>query len=185
MYLNSINIFRAIAILTIVINHSFYNGGAIEGDSLLVNIIASFTVGSSSFFIFISGFMLHHIIYKKYSYTEFIARKFKFVFLPYLLMSSIPIVINILTRNSHYDGFFLSTQNGFWYEFVSPFLTYLWMGLVNPIYWFIPFILVMYSLYPLHVIYIKQNTVIQLIIFFSLLALSMLIHRGNGYHSLI
>jgi peptidoglycan/LPS O-acetylase OafA/YrhL len=60
MHLNSFNHFRAIAITFIVAGHCFgLTGMAIT--SMMEKTIANLLLGGTSLFVFISGFLFHHI----------------------------------------------------------------------------------------------------------------------------
>jgi len=49
----------------------------------------------TALFVFISGFLFHHIFYSRFNYRAFISRKIKDVLVPYLVLST-PYVIYIV-----------------------------------------------------------------------------------------
>ena len=96
MYLNSINHFRAIAIIIIVLGHCFWLIH-FNHHSVFANTIYNLIIGGTSFFVFISGFLFHHVIYKRYDFKTFFVKQSKHVLIPYLIISSIPILELLLT----------------------------------------------------------------------------------------
>ena len=95
MYLNSLNYFRGISIIFIVFGHCLYLVDY-NYNSILGYTIQNLTQGGTSFFVFISGFLFHHIFYKKFELKRFMIKKTKYVLVPYLILSSIPIVFLLL-----------------------------------------------------------------------------------------
>ena len=70
MYLNFINYFRGFAILLIVMGHLFeitkvfdYNNPQLN--SLFTKICFPLITGGTALFVFISGFLFHHIFYAR------------------------------------------------------------------------------------------------------------------------
>jgi len=69
MHLRSFEYFRAVAIVLIVIGHTYdISGWQIDsfGDRVLANLIS----GGTSLFVFISGFLFHHVFYPKFVYRK-------------------------------------------------------------------------------------------------------------------
>jgi len=180
MFVNSINNFRAIAIIFIVIAHMFnFSGLEYHGVELpfytgfFVNLIA----GGTALFVFISGFMFHHVFYKSYNFKRFIKNKFKNILVPYIILSFAPIFLYIYLNKDIYNGYFLPTGNGTFLTYIVPFIKYYWTGAFLFAYWYIPFIFVVFLFSPLHLIFLRQNFVFQFFIIFSLLLCSIFIHR--------
>ena len=96
MRLVAFDYFRGVAILFIVAGHS-YGPWVIDsfGERVLANIIS----GGSTLFVFISGFFFHFVFYEKFNFREFLKKKAKYVFLPYLTLSVIGIVYYMLQLN--------------------------------------------------------------------------------------
>ena len=86
----SFDCFRGIAILFIVTGHSF-GPWYIDhfGEKVLANLIA----GGTTLFVFISGFFFHHIFYESFNLKEFLVKKAKNVFIPYLILTLIGVHI--------------------------------------------------------------------------------------------
>lgn len=180
MFVNSINNFRAIAIILIVFAHMFgFSGLEYHGVNLpfhagaIINLIA----GGTALFVFISGFMFHHVFYEKYNFKKFIKNKFKNIFIPYLLLGVIPVFLYIYFNKNVYGGYFLPTGNGALFEYIIPAFKYYWTGAFLVAYWYIPFVLVVFLLSPLHFIFVSQSLFCQFLIVFILLFVSIFIHR--------
>lgn len=177
MFFNSFNYLRGIAILIIVAGHccvvSDWIPATIPG-KLTVNLIA----GGTSLFVFISGFLFHHIFYPQFTYIDFMAKKVKNVLSPYIVFSIMPIILFVFVlRTGPYHESFFWAEKGVFYEYFRPLLLYLLTGRTFFGYWYIPFIMVIFVLSPLFVKYINlslhQRMVMMLLLFFT----SALIHR--------
>ncbi|NOQ81087.1 MAG: acyltransferase family protein [Methylophaga sp.] len=184
MQLNSFNHFRAIAIIFIIAGHS-YDLVGMEIGGLFDNSIRNLITGGTSLFVFISGFLFHHVFYPKYQYKKFMIKKCSNVFLPYLILGFIPVCLYVLMKKDGWDGYFLPTGHGLVSEYIVPGLKYYISGRFLTAYWYIPFILATFILSPLHIKYIHQNFKFQLsiILFFSII--SILIHRPVSNISVI
>jgi hypothetical protein len=181
MYINSINYFRGIAILFIVFGHCL-GLADFTYDSILGNTILNLTVGATSFFVFISGFLFHHIFYKNFELKEFITKKTKYVLFPYLILSTLPIVY-LLLRIYITDSLSLSTislQHKETVSFFSILSTYLTgVGYSFSGYWYIPFIMIIFAMSPVFVRFIKLKLKTQIAIAFFFLICSVFMHRGT------
>ena len=82
--INRIVIFRAIAILFVVTGH-FLNLIGKHSDSFYGLFVSNFILGGTILFVFISGFLFHHVFYDKYEFSYFITGKIKKVFFPYII----------------------------------------------------------------------------------------------------
>lgn len=176
MYLNSFNHFRAIAIVLIVAGHS-YNIAGLICSSFLERTIVNITMGGTSLFVFISGFLFHHIFYKKYQYKKFVADKLRNILIPYLVLGIFPVIYYTYYKSSMFDGFFLPHGVGVLREYVVPMIKYFWTGGFLTTYWYVPFILITFMLSPFHFWFIKSHRLIQLVIIFCCCALSILMQR--------
>jgi len=91
MYINSINYFRGIAIIIIVAGHcltlSNFSYNSFFGITIL-----NLTQGGTSLFVFISGFLFHHIFYQYFDFKKFMLKKIKYVLSPYIFLSSLVII---------------------------------------------------------------------------------------------
>lgn len=167
MFLNSLNYFRAIAIIFIVFGHSFWLAD-FEFITVFSKTIINLTAGGTFFFVFISGFLFHHIFYKKFNSKKFFKSKFKYVVLPYLFMSVLPIA-NYIIKNGY------TLENSFYY--LKPIGYCLVTGTHLLAYWYIPFIILVFALSFLYVRFIKLDIKYQLLIFCFLSVISVFLHR--------
>jgi surface polysaccharide O-acyltransferase-like enzyme len=188
MYVNSLNYFRGISIIFIVFGHCLgladFTSNSIIGDA-----IQNLTLGGTSFFVFISGFLFHHIFYKKYDFKKFMIKKTKYVLVPYLILSTIPIayllikicVGSILSSNT------LSIQYDKLLAF--PIFRHYFTGIGGSFigYWYIPFIMIVFVMSSTFVRFIKLRLKPQIIIALFLLICSVFIHKaleGEEYNML-
>lgn len=167
MYLNSINYFRGIAIIWIVLPHC-RRFSAIEYNTIFAQTIGNLIQGGSFLFIFISGFLFHHVFYSQFDFHSFFKRKLKFVLVPYLVMSIILMLIYILTNDLSPDKILYYFERIFYFLVTGKHLV--------P-YWYIPFIMIVFVLSPLFVLFIKFPLKIQLFIILLLLTMPILIGR--------
>ena len=175
MFLNSINHFRAIAITIIVAGHTFYMV-RVPFDSFLEKVIANLIAGGTVLFVFISGFLFHHIFYKRYQFKKFMAGKIKKVLLPYTLLSILPIALLVWRRDAHY-GIYLPQGPGFAETYLIPALKYYFTGRFLTAYWYIPFAMILFLLSPLHMAFIQMKTKWQILITSVLFVVSLFLHR--------
>lgn len=182
MYLNFINYFRAIAIIIIVSSHCFfisdYNYTSIFG-ALIYNL----TVGGTSFFVFISGFLFHYIFYKNFDYRKFITKKLKVVLSPYLVMSFLPVVFYVFFDDNIWK-YFLPTGDSFLELYIIPFIKYYLTGFRIVAYWYIPFAMIIFLMSPIFIYFLETQLKYQIVIISFLLLVSTLIFRpvyGSGY----
>ncbi|QWL60525.1 acyltransferase [Aeromonas jandaei] len=150
--------FRAISIIFVILSHlNFY--GLDDFNEIIKFILADAT----TFFVFISGFLFHHLSENNFNFKRYITKKSKFVGCPYLLISSILIVVGLaLGHNIRYD-----------LQPLSYIAFSLWAGgLINGPTWFIPMIWCFFIFSPL-LMFIAKKTYIFPIIVFSALFISL------------
>ena len=164
MILNSFTYFRAIAIFFIVAGHS-YELARISSDTTFNSFLMNIISGGTALFVFISGFLFHHVFYPNYNYAKFLKKKFRQVFIPYLILGILPITYHVYVQNSHWDGYFFSgEENVFNGKYIIPVIKYYFTGRFLVAYWYIIFAMIIFIFSPLHIAYIKQKKFIQLII---------------------
>lgn len=179
MFVNSFNHFRAIAITFIVAGHCLFVAGIPDGEpntfieAIFINIIA----GGTSLFVFISGFLFHLVFYKKYTFSKFLTGKLKNILIPYLLLGILPVLFFVVKVDGHYFGYFLPQGAGWFEQYGVPAFKYYATGRFLLAYWYIPFIIVTFSMSPLHVLFIQKNRRIQLALILVLSVVSIFIHR--------
>ena len=180
-FLNSINYFRGIAIILIVLGHCY----GLAGWDISTNtekLFYSLTLNGSVYFVFISGFLYNHIFYPRFEYKKFIQKKMQFVLLPYLLCSLVPVLLTVFIGDG--GNFLPDSLRG------NPFLATIWYlitGRINFAYWYIPMIMIVFAISPLINWIIRSNKILLAIFF--LLPISLIVHRPiegiNPIHSAI
>ncbi len=178
MYLTSINNFRSIAILMIVMGHTFSFAGmsfATWPEKFVGNLIS----GGTSLFVFISGFLFYHIFYTRYDYKTFLAGKLKNVATPYLLLSIAPIIWS-MTNGLPHKPFFDPSGPGLVGTWVVPYAKYLITGGFATAYWYIPFVMLMFLMAPAHMAYIRLSAGRQIAVMTVLMVVAALVQRPLG-----
>lgn len=174
--LKEINMFRAFAIITIVMAHMMLCFGigaegksGVDSDSVVFKAIVSIIAGNSSFFVFISGFLFYYVFYRRgFQYDKFMAGKVKNVLMPYCVTVVAFIAFNIIYYAFSDESLPWNTITDFFHQ------TFLYHA-----FWYIPFIMLTFSLSDLHVIFIKQPFRTQAILIGAFTVLSMVIGRNN------
>lgn len=84
MKLQYIHWYRGFAMIHIVLWHSFYAG--IPFDSFWEKFFRALMNNGTTFFVFISGFLFAYLA-NRYEYKDYLVKKFKYVILPYFIVS--------------------------------------------------------------------------------------------------
>lgn len=176
MYLNSFNHFRAFSIVLIVAGHTYGLVGW-DVDTLLERSMVNLVTGGTFLFVFISGFLFHHVFYAKYEFKAFMRAKLRNVLVPYLVLSILPITIQILHHKVAWGSYFEPTGTSPAEIYFIPYLKFLWTGAAVTAYWYIPFILWTFMLSPLHVRFIRASPNMQFMVLVLLSAVSLFMHR--------
>lgn len=180
-FLASLNYFRGIAILIIVAGHCFklidWQPNGLLGEALF-----NLFVGGTALFVFISGFLFHHIYHENFKYKKFLRSKLNNVITPYLFMSIIPISLAIFRKggSSEFKSFFFTEGNGVWIDYIRPTFLYILTGKAILAYWYIPFAMIIFLLSPIFIPYINSNSICRGLILFSSLLIPITIHRPVG-----
>lgn len=104
------------------------------------------------------------------------AGKLKKVFLPYTLFSILPIAYLLSTRTGYYSTF-APTGNSFTSHYLAPALKYYITGASAVAYWYIPFVMLIFLMSPLHVAFIKLPIKTQTLITFLLFIVALFLQR--------
>ncbi len=174
MFLRSFNYFRGIAIIFVVLAHSYIPAGW-QPDSTLDRFMFDLMMNGTVFFVFISGFLFHHVFVPRYQYRAFMWKKAQFVLLPYLLLSVVPIAFWLLAQTPltppHQQLAAPDTPLGQvgWYLLTGRQLT---------AYWYIPMVMVLFAITPLVVWLDKHHKLLHAAL--PLLLVALLIHRPFG-----
>lgn len=111
--------------------------------------------GGTSLFVFISGFLFHHVFYPKFVYRKFLEKKFKNVYVPYLILSVLPVIWALVIK-APFPDFYFGPESTFYDQIIRPTLLYYWYGGVM-VYWYIPFIMTMFIISPLFIWFVRIN----------------------------
>ncbi|MEP2280850.1 acyltransferase [Maribacter sp.] len=176
MYLNSITILRAIAIVLIVASHCDIFSD-IKQTNFIHRLLINITAGGTIVFVFISGFLYHHIFYLKSKTHLFFKKRVKRLIIPYFILSIIPIIYKLNNQPNYWTTFIPSEKTGIFYEYLYPTLLFLLSGEHLVAYWYIPFAILLFLCYPLHSVFIKANHKSQIIIMVVTFIISLLVQR--------
>jgi hypothetical protein len=188
MYLQSIVHFRALAILLIVASHSYDVAGIPYGgfqNAVLRNLVT----GGTTFFVFISGYMFHHAFYHRFDFPKFFLAKIRFVLVPYLsisivylswLMASDAVLLLKPFSVSQGDGFV---------DYIRFFVQVIFYGKAFWAFWYIPFVMLLYSFAQFHFRYLGISKSKQLVIFLVATLIALVVQRPplnlTAFHSLV
>ena len=165
-----------------------------QNASLLERLFYSFNLNGSVFFVFISGYLYNHIFYPKFQYKKFLSKKIKFVLVPYLICSTLPILYTVFDLNNEWTFHIIFDSGG--RDFLpdsikdQPLMSVLWFlvtGRATYAYWFIPMIIMIFIISPLINNLIRSKYLLPVIL--MLTPVSMIVHRPlqntNPLHSLV
>jgi len=173
-HLKSLEYFRAIAIILIVAGHCYGISGW-HVNSFAERVLGNIISGGSSLFVFISGFLFHHVFYPTFNYRIFIKKKIQNIFYPYLFLSIFGIAQALIIHGPFAETYF-GPQQTVMDQVVRPILLYLLTGGVI-VYWYIPFIMSIFLLSPLFIRFIHCPAPTRIGITFLLLLVSLFVQR--------
>jgi surface polysaccharide O-acyltransferase-like enzyme len=182
MHLKSFEYFRAVTIVIIVLGHSYGIAGW-EIDSFWDRALGNLISGGTSLFVFISGFLFHHVFYPRFHYSTFIKKKFKNVYVPYLILSFLPVCVSIYTRIP-YEEFYFGLNDTIFDQIIRPALLHYWYGGVMT-YWYIPFIMGMFLISPVFIRFIQLQTRTKILIIALTTCVSLFLHRPVNNWSIV
>lgn len=178
MFLRSFEYFRGVTILFIVIGHCYGIAGW-KIQYFWERVLANLLSGGTILFVFISGFLFHHVFYPRFQkgnyYLKFLKNKFFNVYLPYLILSFLPVCLALYTKKP-YTSFYFGPENTLYDQIIRPALMYYWYGGVM-VYWYIPFIMTMFIISPVFLWFTEQKLGRQVAIILLTSLVSMLVHR--------
>lgn len=139
--LNYMTQYRGFAILMIVMVHCITR--FLDRSNTMYNYIYAFWSNSTDLFLFISGFLFEHLLYKKYPYKVFIKKKVSRLIVPYIFWA---LPVSLL----------LFCYKGFDFKYLGYTM---WSGLehFNDAHWYIPFIFGLFVISPLFVFLQKKK----------------------------
>lgn len=180
-FINSINYFRGLAIILIVIGHCF-DLAHWKIATKLEQFVHASTLNGTVYFVFISGFLYYHIFYHRFNYQKFMLKKAQYVLLPYILFSTLPILMAVFI-----DSTGTALPETLKSNPLGAIIWYFVTGNVIFAYWYIPMVMLLYAISPLINFIIGSGRVLEAFLLF--LPISLIIHRPvdnlNAFHSLI
>ncbi len=174
MYLRSFEYFRAIAITVIVAGHCYGISGWVI-DSFAERVLANIISGGTHLFVFISGFLFHHVFFPRFIFRQFIWKKFRNVYVPFLFLSIFGIALSLYIHGPFPEYYFGPAPTSV-DQVIRPALLYLWHGGVFA-YWYIPFIMCIFLLSPLFIRYIRAPLPARVAVLSLFLILSLFLGR--------
>ena len=175
MFLTSFAYYRGIAIVLIVIGHCYGLSGWTFA-SYPERVRANILTGSTVLFVFISGFLFHQVFYPGFDFRRFLTKKLRRVATPYLLWSTLALVLNRLTHTPLPDRF-VGPGPSLWDQWFRPALLSLVTGGHFTAYWYLPFILVLFVAAPLAVRFIDLPRRTQIVVTGALLLCAVVVQR--------
>jgi hypothetical protein len=158
--------------------HSF---GPWAIDSFGEKVLATVISGGSTLFVFISGFFFHHVFYNNFRYKEFMIKKAKNVLFPYLILSMSGICYYLASSDPlPYANKLGVTNPVSWLNYIEVVSVYLWTGRIVAAYWYIPFVMIIFSMSPFFIRYINCSVANRIYIFLVLLLVAMVVQRPQG-----
>lgn len=176
MYLNSITNLRAMAIVLIVGAHTYGISDFIQND-FLNRLVFNLTYGSTIIFVFISGFLYHHVFYLKGRTKIFLKKRATRLLIPYLILSILPILYRLHYEPDFWSNIIPKDKAGIFYEYIYPAFLFLISGDHLVAYWYIPFAMLLFLCYPLHTAFIKSNLKVQIVIMLLTLFIALFVPR--------
>tara|TARA_R110000868_G_scaffold98237_2_gene270240 strand:+ start:5945 stop:6997 length:1053 start_codon:yes stop_codon:yes gene_type:complete len=176
MYLPSITILRAIAIVLIVGSHC-QNISNIIPSNFIHRLLINITAGGTVVFVFLSGFLFHHVFYLKKRINIFLKKRVGRLLVPYLVLSIIPIAYKIYSQPNFWSSYIHHEKTGILNEYIYPIFLFLIGGDHLVAYWYISFAMLLILCYPLHTMFIKTNYKVQILILAITLSISLIVQR--------
>ncbi|NQY62914.1 MAG: acyltransferase [Alteromonadaceae bacterium] len=161
--------FRAVAIILIILDHSIQPwGNHPYYEKLFITLVS----GGSNLFVFISGFFFHHVFVQDFHYKTFLIKKFKRVFIAYLVLSVLclvflPLIQDVLFWERVFGQADTLSEQAILYGKVFLY------GKAQAPYWYIPFITIMFLLSPVFILILKLPMKSLIGVFLLLLVIAM------------
>lgn len=121
--------------------------------------------GSSSMFVFISGFLFYQVFYVRgFEYRRFMISKFKKVFLPFFIATTAFAAWRLLRGHGSITDANFMYFGCYWY----------WSN------WYIWFIMIMFAIAPLHIMFVESTERQKIVV----MVISIIFAMGFGRHNL-
>ena len=175
---NSINYFRAIAILLIVASHctgTWHTGHFVE------KILKCLVEAGTILFIFISGFIFHHSSASNFKYIRLIIGKIKSLVIPYIILS---VVLTISKDYIMHPMFPMGHQSVASIYTLKKALLSLLIGSALPPYWYIPCIMLIFLMSPVFIKLVNMQKRYGNILIGVLFMASLFTYRPYSDHTI-
>lgn len=168
MQLYSLTIFRALAIVLVVLSHA-ETLGAVQMNAPVEIVYSNIVSGATTLFVFISGFLFHHVFLKKFESKTFLRKKLLNLGVPYLILTCVALAIGCdIGVTGQGEGWLGQLAHG---AFVVG------TGNAAMSYWYIPFVLTLFAMAPAHVRFASLGVRWQVAIVGVLLTVALFVHR--------
>lgn len=157
---------RGISIALIVLGHSIFIAQP-AFPSLLENLLR----GGTGLFVFISGFFFHRVFYARFDYAQFVTKKARGLLIPFVAISLFALLLRMV---------------GWWQDGLvwQENLLYAWYTLRNLYvlypHWYIPFIFLTFLCSPLHIMYIRAQLSLQMLVLIAFSLIAIFMHRPQS-----
>jgi len=140
-------------------------------------ILSSLITGGTTHFVFISGFLFHHIYYVKKRTHTFLRDKVKRLIIPYILLSIAPIIVKLLQQPEFWNSYYDFSNSSIFVKYLLSTAFFYISGSHLVAYWYIPFIICLFLFYRLHIRFIELKPRHQLLLLGFLFIISLFVHR--------
>ena len=176
IYLDEFNYFRGVSIFLVVLEHMLILFGLYADcdqfkccDKLYIyRSLAVVVWGGTALFVFISGFLFYYVFYQRgFKYIEFMKKKVKKIFFPYVFMMVNLIILKFISR---YIIFYTPWNS------IKDFINdtfFFWS------FWYIPFIMLVFASSIIYLYFIKKKFKYKILILFISMIISMVVGRYN------
>lgn len=171
---------RAIAILGVVLGHCpTLAFGAPENMGRLASFAVALVDGWTALFVFVSGFLFHHVSLSHFTYPEFITGKVRRLLIPYAVCT---FVLLLVEQGQRLVEIGIQQQGLAWTAnaFAALFATTLLSGQVGASMWYIPFVMMIFILAPAFVRFAKAPRTLQIILLIAAFLVGMTVNRSSG-----
>ncbi|MBW6416752.1 acyltransferase [Celeribacter sp. PS-C1] len=166
MTLHAITHFRALAIVFVVASHTILLAHY-DTPALAQGTVINLLTGATVFFVLISGILFQHVFVPRYTFRRFMRSKLRNVALPYLVLA-LPLTVFVVLHET-------SGEIGARFFYGAHLLI---SGNTVIAYWYVPAILVMFLMSPLHMAYQRLSLEHQLSLLAVLYLLSNIVQRS-------
>ena len=168
--------FRALAILSIVAGHSYAFAWGEERPASSFDFLMPILSGNTALFVFISGFLFHHVFADRFDYGAFMVSKFDKLIKPYGVATAATLLV-VLSVGGPTNAF-LYFDGSVSMDPLSTYLVALATGVPHTALWYIPFAVLLYAASPAMMAYIQARPRERLAFLLASIALAMLVHRA-------